>query len=112
MNEPEQTPDPVEEPKPAADPRRRMRELLAIPEGQRTDAQWDELNELEIQFAHVNRAPGAPPVRNGDPSPPRKADPGGMPQKPRGEGKKPKGKHKHGGKPFHKPKGPPQPKQG
>ena len=37
-------------------PRRRLQELLAIPERQRTDAQWDELNELEIALASVNRA--------------------------------------------------------
>jgi hypothetical protein len=36
-------------------PRRRMQELLAIPQGQRTDAEWDELNELEIALAPVNR---------------------------------------------------------
>lgn len=28
-------------------PRRRMQELLAIPDSQRTEAQWDELNRLE-----------------------------------------------------------------
>lgn len=44
------------------DPRRRMRELLSIPERDRTDAQWDELNELEIQFAPGNRInPGQQP---------------------------------------------------
>src|SRR5256885_1793514 len=32
-------------------PRQRLQELLAIPEGQRTDAQWDEVNELEIKLA-------------------------------------------------------------
>jgi len=37
-------------------PRRRLQELLAIPERQRTDAQWDELSELEITLASVNRA--------------------------------------------------------
>ena len=37
-------------------PRRRLQELLAIPERQRTDAQWDEINELEIDLASVNRA--------------------------------------------------------
>ena len=26
----------------------RLKELLAIPERQRTEAQWDEINELEI----------------------------------------------------------------
>ncbi len=36
-------------------PRRRLQELLAIPERQRTDAQWDELNEIEITLASTNR---------------------------------------------------------
>ncbi|MBI3530472.1 MAG: hypothetical protein HY067_21205 [Betaproteobacteria bacterium] len=42
------TPEPVS-------PRRRLQELLAIPERQRTDAQWDEINELEIKLASANR---------------------------------------------------------
>ena len=37
------------------DPRRRIRELLSIPERDRTDAEWDELNELEIRTAPGNR---------------------------------------------------------
>ncbi|WP_153109995.1 hypothetical protein [Propionivibrio limicola] len=37
------------------DLRRRIRELLAIPDRDRTDAEWDELNELEIQTAPGNR---------------------------------------------------------
>lgn len=41
---------------PQFDPRRRIRELLSIPERDRTDAEWDELNELEIQTAPGNRA--------------------------------------------------------
>ncbi|MDH5535807.1 MAG: hypothetical protein OEZ08_09600 [Betaproteobacteria bacterium] len=48
MNNPEQNPL-----------RHRMRELLAIPEQRRTDAQWDELIELEILLAPGNRE-GAP----------------------------------------------------
>jgi len=36
-----------------------MQALLAIPERQRTDAEWDELNELEIKLAAGNRE-GAP----------------------------------------------------
>lgn len=36
-------------------PRRRMQELLAIPDSKRTDAEWDELNELEISLAPVNQ---------------------------------------------------------
>jgi hypothetical protein len=45
----------------AFDPRRRMRELLAIPDRDRTDAEWDELNELEIQTAPGNRVGNQPP---------------------------------------------------
>jgi hypothetical protein len=49
------------------DPRRRLRELLSVPERDRTDEQWDEINELEIQLAPGNRVhPGQP-------------GPGGMP---------------------------------
>lgn len=40
------------------DPRRRIRELQAIPERDRTDEQWDELNELEIRTAPGNREVG------------------------------------------------------
>lgn len=51
---------------PLPDLRRRLRELLAIPDRERTDALWDELIELEIQLAPGNRAlpPGAEPGRN------------------------------------------------
>ena len=57
---------PNEEPPPAAvhnepqpqDPRRRLRELLAIPDHQRTDAIWDEIIELEICLAPGNRVQG------------------------------------------------------
>ena len=38
------------------DLRRRIRELLAIPDRDRTDEEWDELNELEIRTAPGNRA--------------------------------------------------------
>lgn len=41
-------------PQPAS-PRQRLQELLAIPEARRTEAQWDELNELEIKLASGNR---------------------------------------------------------
>lgn len=43
-------------PNPQTDPRRRLRELQAIPERDRSDAQWDEMIELEIQLAPGNRA--------------------------------------------------------
>ncbi|HTY03577.1 MAG TPA: hypothetical protein VMC81_07590 [Rhodocyclaceae bacterium] len=47
---------------PPMDTRRRLRELLAVPERDRTDEQWDEINELEIQLAPGNRvSPGHQP---------------------------------------------------
>lgn len=36
--------------------RRRLQELLEIPERQRTEAEWDEINELEIALTPANRA--------------------------------------------------------
>ena len=56
---------------PPADPRRRLRELLAIPERDRSDEQWDEIIELEISMAPGNRELGpdsGAPRRNGPPS--------------------------------------------
>jgi hypothetical protein len=50
-------PPPVQQEARAFDPRRRLRELLSVPERDRTDAQWDEINELEIQLAPGNRVP-------------------------------------------------------
>jgi hypothetical protein len=56
-------------------PRVRMQALRAIPDRERTDAEWDELNELEImlaagnresapdQSAHWNRPPPGGPAR-------------------------------------------------
>ena len=76
MNEQDPTPEePVEE-RPAAAPkdeavsaesqsqdaRRRLRQLLAIPERDRSDAIWDEIIGLEIGLAPGNRAPSP----NGD----------------------------------------------
>lgn len=40
------------------DTKRRLRELLSIPERDRTDEQWDEIIELEIQLAPGNRISG------------------------------------------------------
>ncbi|MFA7243560.1 MAG: hypothetical protein WC091_25925 [Sulfuricellaceae bacterium] len=36
-------------------PRLRLQELLSIPERQRSDEQWDEINDLEITLASANR---------------------------------------------------------
>jgi hypothetical protein len=83
-------------------PRQRMQALLAIPDRQRTDAQWDELIELEIMLAPGNRE-GAPQPGA------RRNNMGGGPQgghqKPGGGGGQPHGKKS--GKKFHKrpPKG-------
>ena len=38
---------------------RRLRQLLAIPERERTDAIWDEIIALEIELAPGNRAPSS-----------------------------------------------------
>lgn len=93
-----QTPvEPVRQEPQAQDPRRRLRELLAIPDHQRTDAIWDEIIELEISLAPGNRIqPGqgaqAEPGRRGGnpgqnqgrrPDQPRRPDavPGNKPSK-------------------------------
>ena len=49
---------------PSFDPRRRLRELLSVPEGQRTDPQWDEIIEHEVQLAPGNRIGGDMPRNN------------------------------------------------
>ncbi len=36
-------------------PHDRLQQLLAIPERQRTEPQWDEINDLEIKLAAANR---------------------------------------------------------
>ena len=48
------------------DLRRRIRELQAIPERDRTDEQWDELNELEIRTAPGNRESTRPRERQSE----------------------------------------------
>ena len=50
------------------DLKRRLRELLSIPESQRSDPVWDEIIELEIQLAPGNRI-GNAPMRQGGPGP-------------------------------------------
>ena len=55
MDETQPTNQAAAQPSQPANPRRRMQELLAIPDGQRSDEQWDELNELEIMLASGNR---------------------------------------------------------
>jgi hypothetical protein len=65
--------------------RRRLQALLQIPEKERTEAQWDEINELEIGLASGNRPEGAQhPGPRGAPATANPSHPGGRPQ-----GKKP-----------------------
>ena len=67
-------------------PRARLQALQAIPESKRTDAEWDELNELEILLASGNRqgapeqgARGNPPAPGGRPGPGGHPGPGSQP---------------------------------
>lgn len=71
-------------------PRRRLQELLAIPDNQRTDEEWDELNELEISLAPGNRE-GAPDPNLRRPTP--STGIGGKPPRPQ----KQPGQFKQGG---------------
>lgn len=83
-------------------PRQRMQALLAIPERQRTDAQWDELIELEIMFAPGNRE-GAPQPGRRNPNAPQGG--GHQKQGQGGGGGGGGGNAQHGkksGKKFHK----------
>ena len=101
----------------------RLKELLAVPERDRTDEQWDEINNLEISLAPGNREGARDPNvraqeqqrRNGGgpmgPMGPRPQFAPGQGQapgnggRPGGNGGRPQGKNK---KRFHRPKGPPQ----
>lgn len=63
----------------ASSPRQRLRELLALPERQRSDAQWDEINELEITLSAANRVDSREPGgrRNNPAAPNDPPKPGG-----------------------------------
>lgn len=67
----------MNEPQPPS-PRERLQALLAIPERQRTDAEWDEINELEIELASGNRQlPQQQGIRRNDPATANRPGPGG-----------------------------------
>lgn len=85
---------------PPISPRARMQELLAIPDRNRTDAEWDELNELEIALASGNRQ-GAPDPQ-GRTLHQRQNAGGGRMQQPGGRPQGPNNKSPGGGKKFHK----------
>lgn len=92
----EQHPTNEQEPQqsePSVPPRRRLQMLLAIPDSQRTEEQWEEINELEISLAPGNRidAPGQQPQRS---------NPGGGGGNPRSGGNsRSGGHHRAGGNP-------------
>ena len=101
--------NPVQTP-PVQDIRKRMQQLLAIPDRDRTDAEWDELVEIEIRLAPGNRADAGGGVP-GAPGAPRQNAGGGRPfgpQKPRHPGQK--SKHFGGQGNKHR-KPPPKPAQ-
>lgn len=78
------------------DLKRRLRELLSVPERDRTDEQWDEIVELEIQLAPGNRisGPSANNVGGGNPGGNPNAGGGNQPSqarkhRPRGNNRRP-----------------------
>lgn len=104
------------------DPRRRIRELLAIPDRDRTDEQWDELNELEIRTAPGNRESADRPtekrpgpmnhgrrpdrphgVKNNAPRTDARSEPQSRPQEGRQDGRPPKRQHRRPKRPIETP---------
>ena len=76
-------PAPLQPPVPQGlDSRRRLRELLSVPERDRSDEQWDEIIELEIQLAPGNRVAAGQEHGSGGghsgPGQSRPAGPGGQ----------------------------------
>lgn len=69
---------PVAAAPPPNDNRRRLRELLSVAERDRTDEQWDEIIELEIQLAPGNRISGPEPSFGGAPKTGQGRPGGGM----------------------------------
>lgn len=64
---PENPPENQPAPAPQFDARRRLRELLSVPERDRSDEQWDEMIELEIQLAPGNRVGSNEQAGGGNP---------------------------------------------
>ncbi len=85
-------------------PRSRLQALLAIPDNQRTEEQWDELHELEITLAPGNRighqekqpSSGGPGKGRGGMGQPRGGNPQGGPR----------GENRGGGRSGRNPQGP------
>lgn len=88
------TPEPGRNEPQLPDPRRRLRELLAIPDHQRTDAIWDEIIELEICLAPGNRIQGPAGAQQ---EPGRRQNPG------QGQGRRPEQPRRQDSTPGAKP---------
>jgi len=65
------------------DPRRRLRELLAVPDRDRSEAIWDEIVRLEIELAPGNRAPSSQGDAGRRPEPNRRQEQGRRPEQAR-----------------------------
>jgi hypothetical protein len=98
----------MNDPQPVS-PRRRLQILLAIPDNQKTEAEWEEINELEITLAPGNRADGREhEARRSDSQPTGNPRPhGGNPRQQGGNPRPEGGNPKPGGsvqtrKPFRK----------
>ena len=84
---------------PHPNPRARLQQLQAIPERDRTEEQWDEMNEIEIMLAAGNRRVEAAhrqgqQHRSNPPMDPGRPTQGGAPPGP--------DNRKQGGRKFHK----------
>ena len=90
----------MNKPPPPANPRARLQQLQAIPERDRTEEQWDEMNELEIMLAAGNRKVEAAhrqaPQHRSNP-------PVGQPNQGRGPENRKQGRKFHKRPPRHKP---------
>ncbi len=82
-------------------PQQRLRELLSIPDNQKTEAQWDELIELEIAMAQGGRPIGGGPRPQGASSQQKKHGNNGKPQG-QGQGQGQGGQPKKPQRKFHK----------
>lgn len=90
-----------------ASPRRRLQALLAIPDSQRTEEQWDEIVELEIQLAPGNRENGPGRDMRMVPAQQQNRKPGGKPHGGGAPGNKPAAPQ-NAGKPMKKPRNKPR----
>lgn len=84
------------------DPRSRLRELLAVPERDRSDAVWDEIISLEIDMAPGNRAQAPQGDGNGRQQQQPGRQQGRRPEQQARQGQDPAGRNKSGKRFFQK----------